>query len=171
MNIRNIVATAKSHVVLDLDFIHSLLPSDLCYRSSSFGSLNLQDDFRTLFQLFKNGNVVVIGGNDENEAKNIFDGYVSQLNYLGIGITFSGYKIRNIIATYKQENKINLSLLANTQGLFYEPELFPAVRYRNNRLKITVNIFHTGSCVFLGASSFADLDVVASEVKNLLCSV
>jgi len=84
MNIRNIVATAKSHVVLDLDFIHSLLPSDLCYRSSSFGSLNLQDDFRTLFQLFKNGNVVVIGGNDENEAKNIFDGYVSQLNYLGM---------------------------------------------------------------------------------------
>ncbi len=170
MEVKNVVATAKCNPILDLDLIHSLLPHDLSYRSSCFGSLNLKDDVRTVFQLFSNGSVVVIGGNDANEAKDVFDSYISYIDHLGLGIVFSDYRVRNIIATYKHSNRINLPQLAQ-KGFSYEPEIFPAVRYRNENLKVTVNIFHTGSCVFLGANDFATLSLVVSEIKELLCSV
>ena len=161
----------QSQCKLDLEHIRSCLSPDVCYPNSSFGSLNMQDDFRTVCQLFKNGNIIVIGGQNENEARAIFEGYVSRLNHLGLNITFSGYMIRNIIATHKHHEHINLTQLAQNTGLFYEPEIFPAVRYRNKDLKITVNIFHTGSCVFLGARTFEALSCVAADLKKLLCSV
>ena len=46
---------------------------------------------------------------------------------------------------------------------------FPAVRYRDKYNKVTVNIFHTGSCVILGAKTLAIVGHTAKTLNSLLC--
>ena len=58
--------------------------------------------------------------------------------------------MQNIVEFYKHWESINLNRIATRYGLEYFPEVFPTVRYRDERQKVTVNIFHTGNSVFLG---------------------
>ena len=95
--------------------------------------------------MFRNGKIIVIGGTTESGAKAIFDSYLKDLANLGRLINYTDYNIQNIVAFYKHSVPVSLESFAKTFGLEYNPELLPAVRYRDNDRKVTANISHTGS--------------------------
>ena len=66
---------------------------------------------------------------------------MAQFADLGHPIESMDHHIQNIVACYKHTERINLDRLARKYSLEYFPELFPAVRYRDNYRKVTVNIF------------------------------
>ena len=81
---------------------------------------------------------------------------------------YTNYQIQNIVACYCYGKPLKLAEIATRNKLEFEPELFPAVRYRNNCLKVTVNIFHTGSCVILGAKSAETVSQIVDEIKKII---
>ena len=72
---------------------------------------------------------------------------------LGISTEYTTYNIQNIAAIFDLKIKLDLAIVASCHRLEFEPELFPAVKYRIEDLKVTVNIFHTGKCTILGAKN------------------
>ena len=58
--------------------------------------------------------------------------------------------------------------IARRHKLEFEPELFPAVRYRIGELGVTVNIFHTGKCTILGAKSVEIVSKAVHKIRDLL---
>ena len=81
------------------------------------------------------------------------------------------YHIQNIVACYKHTERISLERLARKYSLEYFPELFPAVRFRDDYRNVTVNIFHTGSCVILGAKTVSIVHETVAILKDLIkCS-
>ena len=172
MSIKNIVATARLPAKLDLDKVECGLSGDsfqgLCWTNRAFGSLNIKSDKSTLFQLFKNGRVIVVGGTTEGQTKRIFLRYLGLLSDLGISIDYQDYHIQNIVACYDYGQKLDLYLVAQSNKFEFEPELFPAVRYRDKTLKVTVNIFHTGKCTILGAKSVEVVSEAVCKVREIL---
>ena len=140
MSINNIVVSATANEGIDIDFLELFLK---CKRNSSFGSLNVKLSPSTLCQLFSNGKIIVIGGKTEEEARQVLDMYMAQFADLGHPIEYRDH-IQNIVACYKQTERISLERLARKYSLVYLPELFPAVRYRDDYRKVTVNIFPFG---------------------------
>ena len=119
--------------------------------------------------MFRNGKIIVIGGTTESIAKAIFDSYMKDLADLGHPINYTNYKIQNIVACYKHLVPVSLENIAKTFGLEYNPELFPAVRYRDNDRKVTANICHTGSCVILGVKDIGSIGATVEKLKDILC--
>ena len=166
MSIKYIVVSATAMEGIDIDFIELFLP---CKRNTAFGSLNVKLKPSTLCQQFPNGKIIVIGGETENETKEVFDSYMEAFADLGHPIEYKDYHIQNIVACYKHPQRARLDHLAEKNRLEFEPELFPAVRYRDEKRKVTVNIFHTGNCVILGAKSVRIVNEIVEVLKNLLC--
>ena len=168
MSVKNIVVSATGSSSIDLQMIEDSLPL-FSEQNHSFGSLNIKFDASSLCQLFRNGKIIVIGGTKESGAKAIFDSYMKELADLGYPINHTNYKIQNIVACYKHPVPVSLENIAKTLGLEYNPELFPAVRYRDNDRKVTANIFHTGRCVILGAKEIDSIGATVEKLKEILC--
>ena len=83
----------------------------------------------------------------------MFDLYMQKLLEIGHPIEYTDYKIQNIVACYKHQNKIDLNEFSRKYGFEYTPEMFPAVHYRDEIRNVGANILNTGSCVILGAKS------------------
>ena len=192
MSINNIVATASLRITPDLRGIFDMLQCNerfccwkskpdrkaldavlcngrnACWRNRAFGSINVKLGKKTLFQIFQNGRVIIIGGVTEAETKENFARYLSILFDLGISNDCDSYRIQNIVATYDYKRRLDLFYIAKKNRLQFEPELFPAVRYRIHDLKITVNIFHTGKCTILGAKTVVAVSQAVERIKKLL---
>ena len=85
------------------------------------------------------------------KQKQIFDLYMQELLEIGHPIEYTDYKIQNIVACYKHQNKIDLNEFSRKYGFEHTPKNFPAVRYRFEIRNVGANIFQTGTCVILGA--------------------
>ena len=87
----------------------------------------------------RKGKILVIAGKTEKGAKNIFLDYVSHVRDLGVDVRWSEYRVVNIIACYKHLKKIDLARLSSLYRSEYQPEIFPAVRFRDEYYCVTVN--------------------------------
>ena len=141
---------------------------NVCWRNRAFGSINVKFGKNTLFQIFQNGRVIIIGGVTEAETKEHFARYLHILFDLGISIDCENYRIQNIVATFDYKRRLDLFYIAKKNRLHFEPELFPAVRYRIHDLKVTVDIFHTGNCTILGAKTVIAVSHAVEKIKKLL---
>ena len=168
MTVKNIVATATLRQALTLDEIERKCGGVLCHRVRAFGSVNIQVEKHSLMQIFSNKRLIITGGLTEGQAKRIFIKYLRILVDLGIDAEYGNYRIQNIIACYIHGKALNLAKLATLNKLEFEPELFPAVRFRDNSLRVTVNIFHTGSCVILGAKSVESISIILQNIKQII---
>ena len=93
---------------------------------------------------------------------------VRTVSDLGISIEYTNYNIQNIVATYDLKRKLDLAIIASHHRLEFEPELFPAVRYRIEDLKVTVNIFRTGKCTIRGAKTVEIVCEAVDRTKDLI---
>ncbi len=166
-SIKNIVVSATATEPIDIDFIELMLIS-VSKRNNAFGSLNVKMFPSTLCQLFPNGKIIIIGGTTEEKVKDILDKYLRQFADLGHPISYRDFQIQNIVSCYKHDTPIDLTSFSKEHKLEYEPELFPAVRYKCPLTNITVNIFCSGCCVVLGAKTIDCLNQTVSALQSLL---
>ena len=171
MSITNIVATATLCQKINLRDIEIACGSVLCRRNRAFGSINIQCEKHSVLQIFNNQRLIIIGGKTEGQTKRLFLRYLRILSDLGMNVDYKNYQIQNIVACYDYGQTIKISKIAQQYNLEFEPELFPSVRYRDEDLKVTVNIFHTGKCVILGADTTEKVNIVIRDIKKLLQNV
>ena len=170
MSIKNIVVTANLRTHINLSSIlNALLRKEVnCWKNTAFGSVNIRLENGILFQLFPSGTVISIGGITEGQAKRIFMRHLRTVSDLGINTEYTNYNIQNIVAIYHLKRKLDLASIASHHRLEFESELFPAVIYRIEDLKVTVNIFHTGKCTILGAKTVEIVSEAVDRIKDLI---
>lgn len=174
MEICNVVSSFKIPVSVDIKHICKEL-RPIASRKSSFPAVNLKLYTADLCQIFSNGKMIIIGGRSVAQNYALFEDYVQLLHYLGYDFPAQQPQVQNIIAKCSHSTRINLLKFAAVRDvkdiISYEPEVFPAIRYRLDGLKITINIFHTGKCMVLGAKSTADLIKAQASLRKLLQAV
>ena len=73
--------------------------------------------------------------------------------------TLSNFKIQNIVAVCDVGFSIKLeAMYEHDRTCHYEPELFPALIYKNKLPKVTLMIFTSGKIVFAGAKTREQID-------------
>jgi TATA-box binding protein (TBP) (component of TFIID and TFIIIB) len=170
--IRNVITSLTFDRHLDLDAIAADCILDTHW-VLAFGALNLK--YGTSFcQLYKTGKAFVNGGKSEQEAAALAEFYSEILHHIVPGLQIKEQRIVNIVATYNHGSALDLqrfvaafrkSFRQHQHCVLFEPEIFPAVKWRMDDL--TVHVFHTGKCVLLGAKSEASIVGAVSRLMTL----
>ena len=82
-------------------------------------------------------------------------------------MTARAIEFKIFVATYDYKRRLDLFYIVKKNRLPFEPELFPAVRYRIHDLKVTVNIFDT-KCTILGVKTVIAVGQAVEKIKKLL---
>ncbi|CAL1373772.1 unnamed protein product [Linum trigynum] len=116
--------------------------------------------------------MVCAGATSELQSKLAARRYARAVQKLGFPAKFKGFKIQNIVASCDVKFPIWLEGFASSHGACsnYEPELFPAVKYRMKQPKVGLNIFASGKIVITGAKvreeTYAAFEKIYPVVKE-----
>jgi transcription initiation factor TFIID TATA-box-binding protein len=135
---------------------------------TNFNAVNIRLKGKSFCQIYPNGKCIINGIKSIQESNELVSAYQSSLRHMGYSANITKSQVVNIIATYNHGKRISLFEIAHKHKLWYEPEQFPAARVRMEDLKITVNIFHTGKCVILGAKSEELITECTSRLRKIL---
>jgi transcription initiation factor TFIID TATA-box-binding protein len=108
---------------------------------------------KTTALIFASGKMVCTGAKSEEQSKLAARKYARIISKLGFSVTFSEFKIQNIVGSCDVRFPIRLEGLAYDHNHYssYEPELFPGLIYRMVQPKIVLLIFVSGKIVLTGA--------------------
>jgi transcription initiation factor TFIID TATA-box-binding protein len=138
---------------------------------NNFNVVNIRLREKSFCQIFPNGKCIINGAKAFQEASELVSAYQCALQNMGYSVNILTCQVVNIIATYDHGKRVPLFKIAQKHKLLFEPEIFPAARVRMDDLKLTVNIFHTGKCVLLGAKAESVLTECVIRLQKLLESV
>jgi transcription initiation factor TFIID TATA-box-binding protein len=167
MEIVNIVQSVVFDCSFDLTDIVKKF-NDKVDLPTNFNAVNIRLKGKSFCQIYPNGKCIINGIKSMQESNELVSAYQSSLRDMGYSANIIKSQVVNIIATYNHGKRISLFEIAYKHKLWFEPEQFPAVRIRMEDLKITVNIFHTGKCVILGAKSEEVLTESVSRLQKIL---
>ena len=109
--------------------LNALLRKEVnCWKNTTLGSANIRLQKGLLFQLFPIGRVISVAGITEGQAKRVLMRHLRTVS--DIEAEYTNYNIQSIVGTYDLKRKLDLATIASHHRLEFEPELFPAVRYR-----------------------------------------
>ena len=167
MEIVNIVQSVVFDCVFDLTHIANKFEGKLDL-PSHFNALSIRLREKSFCQIFPNGNCIINGARSFDDSNEMVLAYQRALQNLGYSANIVSRQVVNIIATYNHGKRIPLFKIAQKNRLWFEPEIFPAARVRMYDLKITVNIFHTGKCMILGAKSVSAISECVVRLQKIL---
>uniref|UniRef100_A0A3P8W2K2 TATA box-binding protein-like 1 n=1 Tax=Cynoglossus semilaevis TaxID=244447 RepID=A0A3P8W2K2_CYNSE len=118
--------------------------------------------------IWSSGKIICTGATSEEESKVGARRLARCLQKLGFNVSFSGFRVVNVLAVCSMPFAVHLNNFArnNRTVASYEPELHPAAKYRNKSLKVTIQVFSTGSLTLTGPN--VQNVATAVDVKNLI---
>jgi transcription initiation factor TFIID TATA-box-binding protein len=170
MEIVNIVQSVTFDCTFNLTDIIRKFEGE-CELPAHFNALNIRLKEKSFCQIFPNGKCIINGIKTMEESNKLVSTYQETLKGMGYSANIVSSQVANIIATYNHGKRVPLFKIAQKNRLWFEPEIFPAARVRMEDLKITVNIFHSGKCMILGAKSESLLTECVRCLRKLLESV
>ena len=115
----------------------------------------------------KGGNCLVFSNdiiNCSGRASSLGDGrqrlpqYTRHLQNIGVPVKLKKVKIFTVSASHNLSSGLDLKMLAQDRAVVYEPELFPALNFKLDRVNFCC--FHTGKMVITGVKCSDRLDDV-----------
>jgi transcription initiation factor TFIID TATA-box-binding protein len=146
---------------LNLRTIALSLPNSSCIKTNLNNTrtikIELKNPKANVF-VYKSGKMNCYGAKSEEDSRKAITIMAKKIKYLLGNISLQNFRIVNIVATCKLNFEIKLSQLNcylsfGNYEFFYEPELFPGLRYSMNNPKITLIIFPKGVITFAGAKN------------------
>lgn len=136
--------------------------------SRHFNAVTLYLPDRRFCQVFGNGKCIVNGGTFKEEAEETVVLFRRVFRSMGYRAVILSQNIVNIVAKYDCKRRLKLQNIADAFNFWYEPEIFPAVRIRLKAINVTVNIFHSGKCMILGAKTEKHVQKCANFLTQIL---
>lgn len=160
---QNIVSTFVTNCQLNLSHI-ALKARNTEFNRKRFAAVVMRiKSPRTTALIFSSGKVVVTGAKSEQDSKLASRRFARIIQKLGFQVSFSEFKIQNIVSSIDFGTKISLELvkIIYPAMCIYEPELFPGLTFvLNANIKKTADkcrtvclLFHSGKCVVTGIRS------------------
>jgi transcription initiation factor TFIID TATA-box-binding protein len=153
--LQNIVSTVNLGVALDLKAI-ALHARNAEYNPKRFSAVIMRiRDPKTTALIFASGKMVCTGAKSEDDSKLAARKYARIIQKLGFEVTFTDFKVQNIVASADIGFPVRLEGLAQQHSKYssYEPELFPGLIYRMLKPKVVLLIFVSGKIVLTGAKT------------------
>lgn len=125
---------------------------------------------RSTVLLFTTGKMVVTGTKSEDDARTVARKVAKITQKLGFPVSFTEFKVQNMVATGDTGFPIRLEGLAAEQRSVcsYEPELFPGLIYRMPAPRVVVLIFVSGKIVITGARTRSTILQATETIYPLL---
>ncbi|KAL0244200.1 hypothetical protein GEMRC1_008285 [Eukaryota sp. GEM-RC1] len=153
VKIYNVVATVNLKCSLDLKHIASYV-RNAEYNPRRFAAaiVRIMEPKATAL-MFRTGKMVITGASNEEDCHRAARRFCRILQKVKCPVSFSDFKIENIVGVSKMGYCIDLEALHMRHHKFaqYEPELFPGLVYRLLEPKVCLLIFVTGRIVITGA--------------------
>lgn len=150
--IHNIVSTVNFGCQLNLSNIASRV-RNAEYNPKRFRAIIMRIfDPRTTGMIFSSGKMVCTGARSERSSCLACRKYGRILQKLGYKITFSDFKVQNIVCTIDVKFPICLDKLSLVHSQFssYDPDFFPALIYRMVKPRTVLLIFVSGKIIIIG---------------------
>jgi transcription initiation factor TFIID TATA-box-binding protein len=125
---------------------------------------------KTTSLIFASGKMVCTGAKSEELSRLAARKYARIIAKLGFPVTFTDFKIQNIVGSCDVKFPIRLEGLAYDHNFFssYEPELFPGLIYRMVQPKIVLLIFVSGKIVLTGAKQREEIYTAFEQIYPVL---
>ena len=163
MEVRNIVAITDFGCQLNLRDINLKIP-ETTYNPSKFSGLTLRIKTpKATAQIFRTGKIVCLWTKNETELHLAGCEFAKILIRLGYNAVFTGFTIKNLVASCNVGFKIHLETIV---GGIYTPELFPALNYKLNN--VTLLIFQSGKVIATGAKTKEEIDKTYDKLFPVL---
>jgi len=165
--IQNVVATCLIAAKVDLKAV-AMRARNAEYNPKRFPAVVMRiRQPKSTALVFASGKMVCTGARNEADARLACRKYARIIQKLDVQeITFSDFKIQNIVASCDLRFPVRLEGLAAEHEDFtsYEPELFPGLIYRMVSPKLVILVFVSGKVVITGAKT---RDHVYEAFENL----
>ena len=125
---------------------------------------------KTTALIFQSGKMVCTGAKTEEASRIAARKYARIIQKLGYAVSFTEFKIQNIVGSVDVRFAIDLEQISNDHSAFctYEAEIFPGLVYRMYDPKIVILIFVSGKLVLTGAKCKAAIDTAFQKIYPLL---
>ena len=160
-SICNMVLTTKFPFCFSLESLEKSFTD--CYAVPFFSARRVKVPNGSAI-VFKNGQVNLTGFTSKCEAEQASTFFKNRINYSEEGAM--ELKIQNITASGSLPFKIDFNEISKLPNAFYEPELFPAIYFENN--KETIMLYHTGKFILTGFKSVKRLHSAHEEFVSFL---
>jgi TATA-box binding protein (TBP) (component of TFIID and TFIIIB) len=167
MAIVNVVSSVVFDCSFDLTHILKNFKGDVD-TPYSFNAVNIRQNGKSFCQIYPNGKCIVNGGKSVAESESLISFYQQSLHGLGYSAKILKSQVVNIVAVHDHGKSIRLYDVAKNNRLFFEPEIFPAIKVRLSDHAVTIHIFHTGKCTILGAKAEQDVEKSVLYLQQLL---
>lgn len=169
----NVVATASLNQKIDLNEaskIENTIYDHKKYRGRVVYLKTL--DMQGKVVIFSSGKLISVGTKSLIEAKKDLQTTVKILarQHLISPIHIT-VKIRNIVAIFSFNEKIDLEKLIEKNQIIYEPEQFPAAIMKQTNPKATMLIFASGKIVLSGVKSIDEIKNTIDKMDKLIKSI
>jgi|Deesub1362B_J571_1020462.scaffolds.fasta_scaffold00053_24 transcription initiation factor TFIID TATA-box-binding protein len=167
MKIVNIVCSGDLKTEINLEEISKSGNSAFIYDPSNYhgGYIILSNAKATIY---KTGRYIIVGLKSIDEVERAF---FELKNFLSRFVDVSSAEkpeIKNIVAMGDLKTHVDLtkfSLILGLENVEYEPEQFPGMVYRDN--KLTALIFSSGKIILAGATDVKELEEFFNKIKEL----
>jgi len=168
--IENIVATAKIAENIDLGRIVMAFEGAE-YNPHRFPGLIYKDmDLNASVLIFRSGKMNITGATNKKDLQDMVDRVMQRLRSAGVKVYEKPeVKVMNIVALATVSEKLDLPQVALGMGLEnveYEPEQFPGLVYRQE--KLTFLMFNSGRVVCTGAQETQEIPEGVRKLKEAL---
>lgn len=169
-NLTNVSALCNLSKCINLQNILVSLSEEI-YRPQRFsGCIWKFNNPKATVLLFRTGKFMIVGVKSLIDAHTVSQTVVEKLSSIGEQVDLISFKITNLVSSDSLNFEINLQEFASTHSysVQWEPELFPALIYRDSLRKITALIFYQGKIILTGAHCELDLDQCFYKLVDLL---
>lgn len=167
--LQNIVSTANLKCHLDLRQI-ALKAKNAEYNPKRFAAVIMRiKEPKTTALIFSSGKMVCTGARSEEDSKKAARQYAKIIRKLGYEVSFSEFKIQNIVGSCDVKFQISLEGLSTVSKFSsYEPEIFPGLIFKMAKPKIVLLIFVSGKIVLTGAKKREEIFEAFRQIYPLL---
>jgi transcription initiation factor TFIID TATA-box-binding protein len=158
LELQNVVATVKLSTKLDPMTIFRNLQIAY-YNPSRFAAVVCRmKTTKSTALIFESGKMVCTGAKSEEDSMIAVRKYLFLLRKLGYEFTYK-YTLQNMVAVCNIRFEVDIDKLIKTLGNLcsYVPEMFPGVKYKLKKPRVTMLLFATGMIVFTGATHYGQI--------------
>lgn len=169
--IQNVVSTAFLGRTIDLNFVANNA-ANIEYNTKNFVAaiIRLRNP-RVTTLIFKSGRMVCTGAKtiEENKKGARRVARIIQKICKSKKITFKNYIVQNIVGSFKVDYKIDLIAFNCTKQSFYDPHIFPGLKFRPfNTSNSTILIFISGKVIITGVKEIKQLYEIRDYMVRIL---
>lgn len=171
INVENVVTSSGVGRDLDLETLSADLPHSQFNPEDFPGLIYRSPEEKVAVLIFRSGKVICTGASSIKQANRVVEEIEDKFSEIGLEHDNLEVNVQNVVGTADFDDEINLNAVAIGLGLEeteYEPEQFPGLIYRTDKINPVVLIFGSGKVVITGGKGHDEIEAGVESIYDEL---